>query len=332
MIYFLIFLIGFILAFVFCPTSIKISRNLNILSKPKKGELTGKPCLGGIGIFIAFVAAMILGYSLEIGYSHKVIGLFSSLSLVVLLGVIDDVKDLNPNIKIIVELIAIGVLVSFGISTAIVFLPKWANILITFAWIIFITNAFNMLDIMDGLISGIVIIISLTLLTITMINRDVLSSAILLALLGAHLGFIKYNYPPARLYMGDTGSLFSGFVLAVVAINISYAPLDKPIALLTPILVMSLPIYDTFFLIIMRIKKHKPIFSKTNDHFALRLQTIGNDVRKSIRIMYLFSIFLAACSLIVAFGPTMAGIIALGLVVVVFIFAGKKIGMVKVED
>ena len=333
MIYIYTFFIAYLLALLLSPATIKISKLLNIFSKPKKGEEMPKPCLGGIGIYIAFFVAILLACFLNRAYSNsKFTGIIISSALISLLGLIDDARDLRPFVKIIVELMAIGILMLFGIFTKILFLPMWANILVTFIWMLFITNAFNLLDIVDGLTSGLVVVISLTLLVISLVNRDIFSSVILSALIGTHLGFLKYNYPPARLYMGDTGSLCSGFILAAVAINISYAPLERPVALITPILAMSLPIYDTFFLITMRLKKRKPIFSKTNDHFALRLVTMGYSVQRSIWCMYLFSLFLGVSSIIVAFGPNIAGIIILMVVILAFNFMGKKVGMVKVEE
>lgn len=330
MIYIYTFLIAFLFALLLSPSTIKISERLNIFSMPNRGEKKGKPCLGGIAIFIACVAACLSAYFFKQGYNHKLTGLIISSGLIISLGFVDDAKDLRPLSKIIAELIAIGILVLFGIFTKIAILPVWINILITFMWVLFITNAFNLLDIVDGLTSGLVIIISLTLLIIALVNRDIFSSIVLTALIGSHLGFLKYNYPPAKLYMGDTGSLFSGFLLAAVAINISYAPLGRPIALITPVLAMSLPIYDTIFLIIVRMKKGIPIFKKSNDHFALRLVTMGYDVPRSIWIMYLFSMFLAVSSIIVAFGSNIMGLIVLIFVTTTFILLGKRVEMVKI--
>jgi len=331
MMYACIFLVGFIFSLFLSPITIKASQKWNIFSKPG-GEAKTKPCLGGIGIFIAFLIALVPAYFFTKGLDRGSLGLVASSGIIVCLGLVDDVRDLRPFAKIVVELVAIAFLVLFGVVTKITFLPIWVNVLITFIWVLCITNAFNLLDIVDGLTSGLAVIISLTLLVISLINRDVFSSIALAALAGAHLGFLKYNYPPARLYMGDSGSLFSGFLLAAVAINISYAPLERPVALFTPILAMSLPIYDTLFLIIMRAKRQKPIFSKTNDHFALRLVTMGFSARKSLWIMYLFSMFLAIASLIVAFGTNATGIIALAAVILIFIFMGKKAGMIEVND
>ncbi|MFC1623892.1 MraY family glycosyltransferase [Candidatus Omnitrophota bacterium] len=333
MIYGYIGLIAFLLAVFLSPVSIKISERLNIFSKPARGELKGKPCLGGIAIYIGFILACASAWFLYRGVSFpKITGLVVSSSLMILLGLVDDVKNLRPFIKIIVELIATSFLILFGIFTRISFLPMWLNILITFIWVLAITNAFNLLDIVDGLSAGLVIIVSSTFLIISLVNRDVISSIALVSLIGAHLGFLRYNYPPAKLYMGDTGSLFSGFLLAALAINISYAPLERPVALIAPILAMSLPIYDTIFLIIMRAKKRKPIFSKTNDHFALRLVTMGYSIRESIWIMYSFSIFLAILSLMLAFSSNAIGIVVLMVAFLVFIFMGKKVGMVNVDD
>ena len=332
MIFIYTFLIAFLLSLVLSPMTINISKRLNVFSKPNKTKAETKPCLGGIGIYIAFICGSILLYFLDPGHSDKLTGLLFSSLFIFLLGLVDDARELRPYEKIIAQLVAIGFLMMFGMSTKITFLPIGLNLVITFVWILLITNAFNLLDIVDGLTSGLVIIISSTLLIISLVNDDFFSSMILIAMIGSHLGFLKYNYPPARLYMGDTGSLFSGFLLAAIAINISYAPPERPVALVTPVLAMSLPIYDTLFLIIVRTRKKKPVFSKTNDHFALRLATMGYSVHKSIWTMYLFSIFLAVASLMVAFGSNLIGIIALFIVVLVFIAMGKKIGMVKVDD
>lgn len=330
MIYTVTFFIAFLLSIFLLPFTIKASEKWRVFSKPR-GDIKGKPCLGGIGIYAAFLLTLLAVSFFKIPFDGRLSGLVISSGIIILLGVMDDAKDLRPLVKIAVELAAIAVLVSFGIVTKLALLPMWVNVFITLLWVLFITNAFNLLDIVDGLTSGLVVIISLTLLIISLANGDIFSSIILLALAGAHIGFLRYNYPPARLYMGDTGSLFSGFLLAAVAINVSYAPLERPVALLTPVLAMSLPIYDTMFLIIMRMRKKKPIFAKTDDHFALRLMTMGHSVRKSLCIMYIFCIFLALSSLVVAFGSNLVGILAILGVLLVFIFMGKRVGMVRVK-
>ncbi len=331
MILFYVAICSFILSLLLIPVTIKIGAKFNIL-KPVKNK-QGKPCIGGVAIYIAFFAAA-LSSSFFIRLSTmKLLGVMLPSFIILLLGLMDDIKDFRPMLKISGELLGAFLLISFGFFTKIAFIPEWANIFITVIWLLVITNAFNLLDIMDGLTSGIVIIISLSLLAIAFINKDLFSCVILTALIGAHAGFLRYNYPPAKVYMGDTGSLFSGFLLAMVAINISYAPImERKIALLTPILAMSLPIYDTLFLIIMRVKKKKPIFDKTKDHFALRLVTMGYSIKKSIWIMYLFSIFLAISVIIVAFSRNLPSLIVLAVVGVVFILMGKRVGMVTIDE
>jgi len=319
MTYFYVFLCSFMFSILFVE--------LAVTAKRKKVS-----CLGGIALFAAFLIAILAAaFFIEGVYGSRFLGLVFSSLLILMLGFIDDMNDLRPSIKIAGELLVVGILISFGFVTRIAFLPAWANIIVTLVWVLFITNAFNLLDIMDGLASGLIIIISSTLLFIAFINQDIFSAVILIALIGSHLGFLKYNYSPARIYMGDSGSLVSGFLLAITAINISYAPLERPVALITPLLALSLPIYDTLFLIIMRIKKREPVFKKTSDHFALRLTTMGCTVQKSVWIMYAFSIFLAISSLIVAFSSNFTGIVMLGVVILVFILAGKKVGIVRVE-
>jgi len=327
---FCITLCSFILSLLLTPVTIKISARFNIL-KPAKSE-HGKPCIGGISIYIAFLAAVLFSLFFIKLPAIKLSGVILSSFIILLLGLIDDIKDLRPLLKIAGELLGIFLLIFFGFFTKIVFIPGWINIFITVIWLLFITNAFNLLDIMDGLTSGLVIIISSSLLVIAFINKDIFSCVILTALIGAHTGFLRYNYPPARVYMGDTGSLFSGFLLAIIAINISYAPMERKIALLTPILAMSLPIYDTLFLIVMRIKKKKPIFNKTGDHFALRLIAMGCSIKKSIWIMYFFSMFLAFSVITVAFSKNLISLIVFAVVGLVFILMGKRIGMVNIDE
>ncbi len=330
MILFSIILCSFILSLLLVPVTIKISARFNI-SKPAKSD-HGKPCIGGIGIYMAFLAAILSSLFFIRLPAMKLSGIIASSFIILILGLIDDIKDLRPMLKILGELSGISILIFCGFFTKITFIPGWVNACITVIWLLFITNAFNLLDIMDGLMSGLVVIISLSLLVIAFINKDIFSCVILTALIGAHAGFLRYNYPPAKVYMGDTGSLFSGFLLAVAAINISYAPMERKIALLTPILTMSLPIYDTLFLIVMRIKKKKPIFNKTRDHFALRLVTMGCSIKKSIWIMYILSIFLAFSGIIVAFNRNSTGLAVLAVVGLVFILMGKRVGMISIDD
>ncbi len=316
---FYVFLCSFLFSLLFVQAAVTVKRQ----------EIS---CLGGVALFAAFLITVLAAtFFIEGVYSSRFLGLLFSSTLILILGFIDDINDLSPFVKIIGELLAIGILILFGFVTNISFLPAWANIVVTLLWVLFITNAFNLLDIMDGLASGLIIIISLTLFFVAFINQDMFSGIILVALIGAHMGFLKYNYPPAKIYMGDSGSLFSGFFLAALAINISYAPLERPIALITPLVALSLPIYDTLFLIIMRVRKKKPIFNKTNDHFAIRLTTMGYSVQKSVRIMYVFSLFLAIAALIVAFSSNITGIVMLAIVILVFILTGKKVGIARVE-
>ncbi|MDP2912345.1 MAG: MraY family glycosyltransferase [Candidatus Omnitrophota bacterium] len=325
-----IFICSFVLSLLLIPLTIRISRRFNIL-KPAKNHI-GKPCIGGAGIYAAFLAGILTSLFFIRLPAVKLTAIIVSSLIIIIVGLIDDIKDLRPFLKIAGQLLGILILMGFGFSTKIVFIPVWLNVAITAVWILFITNAFNLLDIMDGLTSGLVVIISLSLLAIAFLNKDIFSCVIITALIGSHLAFLKYNYPPAKVYMGDTGSLFSGFLLAVIAINISYAPIDRKAALLTPILAMSLPIYDTLFLIVMRVKKRKPIFNKTRDHFALRLVTMGHSVKKSIWIMYGFSAFLALAAITVAFSKNSAGLVVIVVVGLVFILIGKKVGMINIED
>ncbi len=327
----IVFLSSLILSLLIVPFFIRLCNKAKILSRPRQKNELPKPCLGGIGIYIAFlIPILILSQFLKF-WNANLFGIILGSSFILFLGLVDDLNELNPSAKLFGELIGIIIFILFGITTKIVLIPLYLNLIITVFWLLLITNAFNLLDILDGLSSGLIIISAITFSIISLLTNDFLSSILLACLAGAHLGFLIYNYPPAKIYMGDAGSLFSGALLGAVAINISYAPLERKMALLTPILAMSLPIYDTLFLIIMRLKKQRPVFQKSNDHFALRLITIGYSKKKTIWFMYLFSIFLSISAITISRVSNLVAFFVTGFVLLVFLFFGKKIGMVKVD-
>jgi len=325
-----VFMVGFSASFFLTSFVANIGERDRFFKKPKDLS-TGRSCLGGIAIFTAFLIAILSASFLKDYFEARIIRLILPSVIIILLGIFDDAKELRPFTKIMVELIVALLLVKSGIVTKISFVPSWVNLGITILWVVFIVNAFNLLDIVDGLASGLVIIISTTLLVIAVAKRDLFSGTILIALIASHIGFLRYNYPPARIYMGDTGSLFSGFLLSATTISISYAPAERPVALITPLIAISLPVYDTLFLIIMRLKKGVPIFNKSRDHFTLRLIAMGYSIRKSIWVMYLFCILLGISALLVAFGTSFLSIITIGIVMLMFVFIGRIVAMVNVR-
>lgn len=277
--YSLIAFIGFLLGIFFITLFKKFSLSLNLL------VAEGIPHIGGIALGLSFLLISLSIFFIYQSLSKEVVGLIVSSSIMLAFGVIDDWRELSIWAKFSVQIIAAAILVLFGIRTQIVYIGNPLNIIITFIWVLGITNAFNHLDVTDGVASGTAILAGLAFFIISILNGDVRAAILSLALTAATFSFFLYNFPPAKIYMGNAGSHFLGFVLAGIALILSYAPLERKIALLTPLLILGLPIFDTAFLIFTRtIKKNLP-FNKSNDHLALKFLTLGYSKKKTLFTM-----------------------------------------------
>jgi UDP-GlcNAc:undecaprenyl-phosphate GlcNAc-1-phosphate transferase len=276
----------------------------------KSAFLAGKeiPLVGGISIALAFVSGILAGWILFKFPSQQIIGIAFSALTMLGFGLFDDHQELSVTTKFLVQIIAASVLISSGVRTQIVYIGDWANIAITLIWIIGVTNAFNHLDILDGLAAGVAVIASGAFLATSFFNQDIQSLVIALALLSAVLSFLLYNLPPAKIYMGNSGSHFLGFILAAVAISINYAPMERKIALLSPLLILGLPIFDTFFVILMRLKKHILPFRKSGDHLALLFLKSGYSQKKVLTAMFLLTLIFSVSGVALAKIPNYWGI------------------------
>jgi len=277
---------------------------------------------------LSFILSCLVGFSLYGGFSPQVRGIIIASSIMLIFGIIDDWRELSILTKFLVQIIATSLLIFFGVRTQIVYIGNITNIIITFIWMLGMINAFNHLDVIDGLAAGTAIIVSLTLFTISILNGDIKTAILSLSLACASFGFLIYNLPPARIYMGNSGSHFLGFTLAALALIISYAPLERKVALLSPILILGLPIFDTAFLISTRIIKKRLPFKKSNDHLALRFLALGYSKKKSLLIMLTSCLFFSLCGILASQVSNPFGIVIITFVVLLSLILTKK--MVKV--
>jgi len=303
-------LLGFLFISMFKRLSIKFPKLLS----------NGIPMIGGLSIGLAFLITLFLGFSLYSNLTREIKGIILASLFILLTGVYDDLKELSIFGKFLVQIIAASILVIFGIKTQIVNLGEAFNLLITFLWVIGITNAFNHLDIIDGLSGGVGFIAGVSFLVISILNSEVNVSIINLAFLGALLSFLFHNLPPAKIYLGNCGSHFLGFILSAQALLISYAPLERKVALLTPLLILGYPIYDTSFLIFMRLKNKRPIFKKSNDHLALRFLRKGYPINRVIVYLYLLTFFFCIGGIMVSQLPNLlATTVIIFMILIIFI-------------
>jgi UDP-GlcNAc:undecaprenyl-phosphate GlcNAc-1-phosphate transferase len=255
-------------------------------------------------------------------FTPEVKGIIISSFLVLIFGIIDDWRELSILAKFIVQIIATALVMAFGIKAQIVYIGNLLNAAVTFFWIIGITNAFNHLDVTDGLTVGTAIMASLSLFIIASINHAHSIALLALILVASVLPSFIYNFPPAKIYLGNAGSHFLGFLIGGMALAISYAPLERKIALASPIVILGLPIFDTAFLIIARLIKKKLPFNKSDDHLALRLLANGYSKKRTLFIMFGLCFFFCLSGILLSQVPNIFGVIILFIIaamVVVFL-------------
>jgi UDP-GlcNAc:undecaprenyl-phosphate GlcNAc-1-phosphate transferase len=324
--YFFLVLNGFLVAVVF----INILRKFSLVHKFLITK--GIPLIGGVGMALSFILVSLLSFFLYKSLSREVIGIIASSAIMLIFGVIDDWRELSIWAKFLVQIIATSLLVFFGIRTQIIYIGNLANIIITFIWVLGITNAFNHLDVADGVASGAALVVSAAFFAISILNADIRTAFFSLILWGAVFSFFLYNFPPAKIYMGNSGSHFLGFILASIALMISYASLERKVALLTPLLILGLPIFDTTFLILIRLINKSLPFKKTNDHLALRFLAKGFSKKKTLFAMLGLCLFFCLCGILISQVPNTPGICIVTLVILVSLITSIKMGKVAVAN
>lgn len=300
-----------ILSMVFSLILTPIVRNLaikvNAVDIPKDNRRVHKkpiPLLGGIAIFLSFVIGIIFQKE---SLNFQEIGIIIGATIITIGGVLDDIREIRPLYKLLFQLAGTIALIAFGLRINYVTNPFTSSELflnigvlsipLTVLWIIGVTNAFNLIDGLDGLSAGIGFISSITLFIIAILNKRYETAIMTAILAGTLLGFIPYNFNPASIFMGDTGSQLIGFLLAAISIKGAIKS-AAAFSLAVPILAFGLPIYDTLFAMVRRKINGKPIMQADKGHFHHRLLNMGLSQRKAVLVMYLISCILGGVSII----------------------------------
>lgn len=300
--YIIIGISSFILGLIFVPLAMKAAFKFNILDIPstklKKHEKP-VPYLGGIAIFLAFIIPVVTAKFILHETFRGIIGIITGAFIMTVVGLIDDIKNLKPVTKLIFQLLVALIIIKVNMN--IKFMDNNIfNYILTILWVVGITNAMNIIDIMDGLAGGVAAVASLAFFVIAYLAGRVNDMIPAIALFGAVCAFLIYNKPPAKIYMGDAGSLFLGFMMAALALNESYSRVNY-IAVLSPILILGVPIFDTFLVIFLRIKKGLlPIYG-SDDHTAQRLVMLGFSKPKATLFLIILTAFLSTIAIISTF-------------------------------
>ena len=282
--YLLTFLLGLLFSLYGVPIARQAALKFGIVDAPDgrlKHQREPVPYFGGLAIYLAFL--MSLAFTFE--FRHDVLGIILGGTIVVMLGLIDDFGVLTPWTKLTGQLLAVFVLIKSGIRIEIAAFPEWLDLVLTVFWMVGLINAFNLLDIMDGLSAGVGAVSASCLLVVALLQGDQTIAVMLVALLGSLLGFLRYNWHPARIYMGDTGAMFIGLLLGAMTMIERY-PSDHPLSLLTPVFILGIPIFDTLFVMYIRDRRGLPIFWGSPDHIAIRLRHWGLSVQQIVITSY----------------------------------------------
>ena len=305
------FILAFIVAFMATPYTIKLAKKIGAVDVPKDERRMHKramPKFGGPAVILGFLVSVIyllIVMSLEDtiilngpeNYGMKLIGLFLGIVIISITCIIDDIKTIKPIVKLSGQLLAAIVAVAFGIriesiNVSIIQAPELGEILstiVTIVWIVGVTNSINLIDGLDGLSSGISVISAISLLIIFLLNGSAMVPIILItALAGALVGFLPFNFAPAKTIIGDTGSNFLGYTISIIAI-LGMAKTYTLAVIILPLIVLGLPIFDTLWAIIRRLikgKSIKAIFKADKGHLHHRIVARGFSQKQAVLILY----------------------------------------------
>ena len=268
------------------------------------------PLMGGVAICLTFYAVILAGFfvfrfasglghnwltdrvllSLGEGGATKLIGILVGGLLIFLLGIVDDVKALRPEIKLAGQIVAAAVLVRSGMRIELFILSNfWISALVTILWVVTLTNALNFLDNMDGLAAGISVIASFALFLCVQPHEQFLVRLILMVFAGAVAGFLFHNVSPARIFMGDAGALFCGYILATVGIMGTFHVKGglNPASVAAPLLALSVPLFDIGSVVYIRWRRGESVMKGDKRHFSHRLVDLGMSPRQAVEFIYL---------------------------------------------
>ena len=276
----------------------KTALHLGIVDKPDgslKKQEDATPYLGGLAVFMAFLFTV--GVLTDFG--PEILGLLLSGSIALLVGLLDDFGAMTPTQKLLGQTLAALVLIKSGTYIKLEFLPVWIAIPLTVLWILAVTNALNIIDILDGLASGVSAIAAASIAIANFMAGRSAVGFLCIVLAGSILGFLRHNFYPAKIYLGDAGSLFIGFMLAALSLNAGYTRANL-LAVVSPVLMLGVPLFDLSLVMWIRWRNGLPVMKGSPDHFALRLRRCKLSVRETAITTYIAGVILSGAALLMS--------------------------------
>jgi len=331
--YIVAFTIALAVAYFATPHVKNLAIKIGAVDAPDARKVHTKPMarMGGLAIYAAFVLAVLASMYV----SHEIMGILVGGTVILIVGIIDDLKPLPPRVKLLGQIVAAIVLVMFDIRIEWLTNPfgdmlyvDYLAIPLTIIWVVSLTNTVNLIDGLDGLAAGVSTIASLTILLVALQQNFVSVAILTAALAGSALGFLQHNFNPAKIFMGDTGSMFLGYMLAAVSI-LGAVKSAATIALIVPIVALGLPILDTAFAIIRRYMSGKPIFKPDKGHLHHRLLEMGLTQKQAVLLMYVISGCLGLSAIALTEVNKSFGALIIIILLCVAYVGARKIGVLK---
>jgi len=339
-------ILALVITLVITPMVRKLAIYLGAMDAPSKRKVHTEPMprMGGLAIFVSFWISVFATQEI----TTQVLALFAGSLVIVISGIWDDCKNIKPWIKLVFQFAAAAIAMIYGgvrvefisqpIIEGFVFL-KWLWIPVTFFWIVGLTNAVNLIDGLDGLAAGVSAISALAIGIVTYINGFYEMGNLAFILAVATAAFLKYNFHPAKLFMGDTGALFLGYTLAVISV-LGMTKTTTAVTFFLPIIVLEVPIFDTLFAIVRRVINKKPIFGADKDHLHHRLLAMGFSHTKAVLVVYAVCITLSISAILISMLPNRLGLVFAAIVTIIMVLmagetgllGNKKVKSVKVDN
>ncbi|OAT80188.1 glycosyltransferase family 4 protein [Desulfotomaculum copahuensis] len=325
-------------AFAVTPLVIKRAFVWGAVDRPnaRKVHKGLMPRLGGLAVYLGFVPAVLL----TMPHSLSVYGLLAGMTLIMLVGVADDIRGISPRVKLAGQVVAAVAMFPFGLHVDFITNPfnariidlAWMSVPVTVFWLVAVTNAVNLIDGLDGLAGGVSCIAALTMATVGWTQwragatgqQEVVLLALTLA--AAVLGFLRYNFHPARIFLGDSGSMLLGFALAGMSI-MGLTKSVTAISVLVPLVILGIPLLDTTFAILRRYHKHRPIFQPDKEHLHHQLMAMGLSHRQTVLVIYGVSALLGVSAVVLNLVSTDQALALLAILAVVIIAFANKVGV-----
>jgi len=324
------FILSFLLTLYGTPLAQKVAFRYQILDQPDgklKKHARPVPYMGGVIVYFAFISPI----SLVFDFNQQMLGILFASSILLLVGLFDDLKALTPGIKFLFQVVATYILLKSGIVIDLVIFPAWLDVTLSFLWILTVINAFNIIDIMDGLAASVGAVSALTIFVISLYSHDFLISILALSLAASLLAFLKFNWEPASIYLGDAGSMILGLIIGSLTMMVRYTRFNK-LAFLSGLFILGIPLFDLAYVIILRISKGKMPFLGSPDHFALRWRKKKNwSARETVSAILVVQLLLSALVVVNFFSAPRFTLFSSALVGGFFVVLGAVLAGVKME-